>query len=156
MSSLQATTFETHVFLVAIFQLLILTIFIFMFTLNYFIMSNNHLTFLHTHGVPNSFPSCIIEVHLKISLLMNNYHMKHVLCTRLSLPHPSMLRLIHCICGQPLDAIRNHLLHCAHGGVWIAYDNDIWNVFTSIGKEQIHILCHPPFSLFVDGLTSCY
>jgi hypothetical protein len=48
-----------------------------MFTLNYIIMTNNHPTFLHAH-VPNTFPSCIIEVHLKISLLMNNYDMKHM------------------------------------------------------------------------------
>jgi hypothetical protein len=78
MSILQTTTSETHVLLVTMFELLILTIFIFMFTLNYFIMSNNHPTFLHPCDVPNSFPSCIIEVHLKISLLMNNYHMKHM------------------------------------------------------------------------------
>jgi hypothetical protein len=50
----------------------------FFLSYHYFIISNNHPTFLRTHDVANSFPSCIIEVHLKISLLMNNYYMKHM------------------------------------------------------------------------------
>ncbi len=29
-----------------------------------------------------------------------------MLCTRLSLPHPSTFRLINCICGQPLNLAR--------------------------------------------------
>jgi hypothetical protein len=38
------------------------------------------------------------------------------LCIWLGLPHPLALGLSHCICGQPLDPMRIHLLSCAHGG----------------------------------------
>ncbi len=38
------------------------------------------------------------------------------LCIQLGLPHPLALGLSHCICGQPLDPMRIHLLSCAHGG----------------------------------------
>lgn len=40
-----------------------------------------------------------------------------VLRTKLGLPHPLVFKVTHCICGQPLDPTRTHLLHYSHNGM---------------------------------------
>jgi hypothetical protein len=38
------------------------------------------------------------------------------LYTKLGLPHATICGFFICICGQPIDLIRIHLLRCVHGG----------------------------------------
>ncbi len=81
MNDLQVATFETpSVYLFMMFQSSILTILLFMFSLNHFIMSCNYITPLHIHDAPTSFPSYIIVIqHFKISQFMTNNHKKHAI-----------------------------------------------------------------------------
>jgi hypothetical protein len=73
--------------------------------------------------------------------------------TKLTIPHPLALGLIHCICGQPLDLEGTHLLHCSHDGERIAFNDVIWELFASIMKdtrfhvvhEQTNVFLYPPF-----------
>ncbi len=75
------------------------------------------------------------------------------LCIRLGFFHLLVLRLSHCICSQPLDPIRIHLLCYTHGDKRMASHDVVQNVFTTItrdvgfhvSQEQIHIL--PPLTL---------
>jgi hypothetical protein len=60
------------------------------------------------------------------------------LCIRLALPHPLALGLSHCICGQPLDPMRIHLLSCAHGGERMAPHDVMWDAFAI--DEKFHVL----------------
>jgi hypothetical protein len=84
-----------------------------------------------------------------------------VLCTKLTIPHPLGLGLIHCICGQPLDLEGTHLLHCSHDGERIAFNDVIWDVFTSVMKdtrfhvvhEQTNVVFMPSFYFLIDMLT---
>jgi hypothetical protein len=73
--------------------------------------------------------------------------------TRLG-PHPLALELTHCICGQPPNLARTHLLRYSRGeALHTAFRDAIQDAFTSIVKnvgfhvshEQIHLL--PPPSL---------
>jgi len=76
-----------------------------------------------------------------------------VLHIQLGLHHPLALGLSYCICGQPLDAMRIHFFHCAHGGERIVSHDVMQDAFASIAKdvgfhvlhEQTHILMLPLF-----------
>jgi len=39
---------------------------------------------------------------------------------KLGLPHPLALKVMHCICGKPLNFLGTHLFGCSHGGEWTA------------------------------------
>lgn len=54
--------------------------------------------------------------------------------TKLGLPHALVLELIHCICGQPLNLTKTHLLCYFHGGEHNASHNVVWDAFASIMK----------------------
>jgi hypothetical protein len=53
----------------------------------------------------------------------------------LGLPHPLVLGFSHCICGQLLDPIGIHLLHCAHGGERTTSHDVMWDAFVYIVKD---------------------
>ncbi len=55
--------------------------------------------------------------------------------TWFGLPHPLALGFSHCICGQLLDTIQIHLLHCVHGGERMTSDDAMWDAFMSIVKD---------------------
>jgi hypothetical protein len=78
----------------------------------------------------------------------------------LGLHHPLTLDLSYCICGQPLDAMGIHFLHCAQGGErMVSHDivqdafASMRDAFASIAKDmgfhvlhkQTHILLLPTF-----------
>jgi hypothetical protein len=136
---------------------------------------------LHDHYFSNIISKMILNshhVHLKscvgpsvnawlfVHLVILSFHLAldvfyFVSCIRLGLPHPLTLKLIHYICGQPLNLVGTHLLCCSHGGEWIASHNVVQNVFTSIVKDTwFHVskpmsFYYPLFNFFTNGLTSC-
>jgi hypothetical protein len=102
--------------------------------------------------------------HLVIPSLHLSLKKISTLCTRLGLPHPLTFRLINCICDQPLNLTRTHLLHCYHGRERTTSHDVIQNVFVSITinvgfhvlHEKIRVLYHLPFSFIGNKLTLCY
>ncbi len=57
------------------------------------------------------------------------------LCIRLGFSHLLVFRVSHCICSQPLDPIRIHLLCCMHGGKRMASHDVVQNVFATIARD---------------------
>lgn len=87
-----------------------------------------------------------------------------VLHIKLVLPHPLVLKVTHCICGQPLDPTRIHLLCYSHNGVdyipWYClgclhlHRKKTWGFMFRMSKPMhFH---HLPLSFLVNMLTSCY
>jgi hypothetical protein len=125
--------------------------------------SNLHHTHLKSCVGPRT--NAWIFVHLVIPpfhIASNVF--PYVLCTKLGLPHPLVLRVIHCIGGQTLNLTWNHHLCCSHGGEWITSHDIIWNAFAftvrhiglHVSSKQTYVLPPLPFNLFIDGLTLCY
>jgi hypothetical protein len=64
------------------------------------------------------------------------------LCTRLGLFYPTACGLSQCICGQPIDSIKIHLLHCVHGGECNVTHDAICDSFISIVRDvNFHVSC---------------
>jgi hypothetical protein len=87
-----------------------------------------------------------------------------VLHTKLGLPHPLILKVTHCICGQPLDPTRTHLslLIPQWGGLYSMIlfkmysppSQEMWGFMFHVSKPMhFH---HLFFSLLGNKLTSCY
>jgi hypothetical protein len=61
---------------------------------------------------------------------------------RLGFPHLLNFSLIHCICGQHLNLVGIHLLHCSDGEEQTTSHDAIPNVVASIMNDvRFHILC---------------
>jgi hypothetical protein len=61
--------------------------------------------------------------------------------TWLSLSHPLTLGLSHCICGQLLNLMGIHLLHCNHGEKKMASHDIMWDAFAYITRDaNFHII----------------
>jgi hypothetical protein len=63
------------------------------------------------------------------------------LCTRLNLPHPIVHNFSQCICSQPIDSTRIHLLCCDHWEECVVAHDIIWDSFASIVRDvRFHVL----------------
>jgi hypothetical protein len=112
--------------------------------------SNYHYIRLKSCASPNL--GAWISIYLVIPWFkMASNILSSTLNTRLGLPHPTTRGISWCICGQPIDPTRIHLLHCDHGGKCIATHDAVWNYFTSIIRDvgfhvlhqQTHVLPTP-------------
>jgi hypothetical protein len=62
--------------------------------------------------------------------------------TNLCLPRALVPDLIHCMCDQPLNLTKTHLLCCFLGGEHNTSHNVVWDAFASIMKYAgFHVLC---------------
>jgi len=68
------------------------------------------------------------------SFLMASNIFSFTLHTKLGLSHALDLKLTHCICGQPLNLAKTHLLCCFLGGEHNTSHNVVWDAFASIMK----------------------
>jgi len=112
--------------------------------------SNCHHVRLKSYASPS------LGVWLFVYLIIPWFNMasnifSSTLYTKLGVHHPTVHGISQCICGQPIEPIRIHLLHCDHGGEHIATQDAVWDFFTSITKdvrfhvwhEQTHVLPTP-------------
>jgi hypothetical protein len=60
---------------------------------------------------------------------------------RLGFPHPIICGFFLCISSQPIDLLRIHIFHCAHGAKRTTIHDVVWNSFTSIVRDVgFHVL----------------
>jgi hypothetical protein len=79
--------------------------------------------------------SAWLFVHLVIlTFCMASNIFSSTLHTKLGLPHALDLKLTHCICGQPLNLAKTHLICCFLGGEHNTSHNVVWDAFASIMK----------------------
>jgi hypothetical protein len=83
-----------------------------------------------------------------------------MLCTKFSFPHSLAFRLTKCICGQFLDIVKTHFLHCSHGETdcipqcCLGYSQETWGFIFCMNKfTSCHYL---PFNFLANELTLCY
>jgi len=85
------------------------------------------------HLFVSSFNHSFFSAYFKIFFI--------TLHSKLSLSHPLVFGVSHCICSQPLDPMGIHFFRYAHGGERTISHNVMQDVFLAIAKDaRFHVL----------------